>query len=218
MYQRLAPLLPLSLVLLLSACAVQPEREERIAVSEGFQLDFAQLVTGMNDEVMKAQAEPIEPSEQQLRELADEQSYELPPFADSILERGFTLIGTPYRYGGQSIKSGFDCSGFVGYLFSKEAGIELPRSTREMISLDAPKIKRSELEPGDLVFFNNRGRGRVSHAGIYIGDNQFIHSSSSRSGGVRVDSLDDAYWRASFMQAKRVLALASASSDIPSRN
>jgi len=218
MYQRLAPLLPLSLVLLLSACAGQPERQERISASDDFQFDFAPLAAGTNDVVQEAQAKSSEPSEQQLRELADEQSYELPPFADSILERGFTLVGTPYRYGGQSIKSGFDCSGFVGYLFSKEAGIELPRSTREMISLDAPKIKRSELEPGDLVFFNNRGRGRVSHAGIYIGDNQFIHSSSSRSGGVRVDSLDDAYWRASFMQAKRVLALASASSDIPSRN
>lgn len=218
MYQRLAPLLPLSLVLLLSACAGQPERQERISASDDFQFDFAPLAAGTNDVVQEAQAKSSEPSEQQLRELADEQSYELPPFADSILERGFTLVGTPYRYGGQSIKSGFDCSGFVGYLFSKEAGIELPRSTREMISLDAPKIKRSELEPGDLVFFNNRGRGRVSHAGIYIGDNQFIHSSSSRSGGVRVDSLDDTYWRASFMQAKRVLALASASSDIPSRN
>ncbi|OYW92402.1 MAG: peptidase P60 [Pseudomonadales bacterium 32-61-5] len=218
MYQRLAPLLPLSLVLLLSACAGQPERQERISASDDFQFDFAPLAAGTNDVVQEAQAKSSEPSEQQLRELADEQSYELPPFADSILERGFTLVGTPYRYGGQSIKSGFDCSGFVGYLFSKEAGIELPRSTREMISLDAPKIKRSELEPGDLVFFNNRGRGRVSHAGIYIGDNQFIHSSSSRSGGVRVDSLDDTYWRASFMQAKRVLALASASSDAPSRH
>lgn len=218
MRQRLIPLLPLSLVLLLSACAGQPERQERISASDDFQFDFAPLVTGMSDIAQEAQAEASEPSEQQLRELADEQSYELPPLADSILERGFTLVGTPYRYGGKSIRTGFDCSGFVGYLFSKEAGIDLPRSTREMIGLDAPKIKRSELEPGDLVFFNNRGRGRVSHAGIYIGDDQFIHSSSSRSGGVRVDSLDDAYWRASFMQAKRVLALASAASDVASRH
>jgi len=107
------------------------------------------------------------------------------------------------------VKSGFDCSGFVGFLFRKEAGLELPRSTRELINLDAPVVKRNELEPGDVVFFNNRGRGRVSHAGIYIGDDQFIHASSSRSGGVRVDSLDDHYWRASYMEAKRVLALAS---------
>jgi cell wall-associated NlpC family hydrolase len=84
-----------------------------------------------------------------------------------------------------------------------------------MINLDAPLVSRTELEPGDIVFFNNRGRGRVSHAGIYIGDDQFIHSSSSRSGGVRVDSLDDRYWRASFMEAKRVLAQAPAA---PQRN
>ncbi|MBF6623207.1 MAG: C40 family peptidase, partial [Pseudomonas stutzeri] len=133
MRQRFASLLPLSLVLLLSACAGQPERQERISASDDFQFDFAPLAAGTNDVVQEAQAKSSEPSEQQLRELADEQSYELPPFADSILERGFTLVGTPYRYGGQSIKSGFDCSGFVGYLFSKEAGIELPRSTREMI-------------------------------------------------------------------------------------
>lgn len=217
MPQRFLPLLPVSLVLLLSACAGQPQQQESVRVSEDFQLNFEQLVTGMKA-AEDAQAQSDEPSELELRELADEQSYELPPLADSILERGFTLVGTPYRYGGQSIKTGFDCSGFVGYLFRKEAGIELPRSTREMISLNAPKIKRSELEPGDLVFFNNRGRGRVSHAGIYIGDDQFIHSSSSRSGGVRVDSLDDAYWRASFMQAKRVLALASVASEATSRN
>lgn len=181
-------------------------------MSEGFEFELpAQRV-----EVANVPAEAAdEPSEQQLRELADEQSYQLPALADSVLERGFTLVGTPYRYGGSSTRTGFDCSGFVGFLFRKEAGIELPRSTREMIDLDAPKIKRSELEPGDVVFFNNRGRGRVSHAGIYIGDDQFIHSSSSRSGGVRVDSLDDQYWRASFMQAKRVLALASDSSAIP---
>ena len=80
-----------------------------------------------------------------------------------------------------------------------------------MINLDAPVIARSELKPGDIVFFNNRGRGRVSHAGIYIGDDQFIHSSSHRSGGVRVDSLDDRYWSASYMEAKRVLAQVSPS-------
>ena len=83
---------------------------------------------------------------------------------------------------------------------------------------EAPKIKRSELEPGDVVFFNNRGRGQVSHAGIYIGGDRFIHSSSSRSGGVRVDSLDDKYWRSSFMQAKRVLVLAHNSSAVSSHH
>lgn len=206
MHQRFFPLLPFAFVMLLTACAGQPERIEAPLVSEGFEFDFAAYESEPDSSRLGATEEP---SEQQLSELTDEQSYELPALANSVLERGFRLVGTPYRYGGSSTRTGFDCSGFVGFVFRKEAGLELPRSTREMIQLEAPRIERSELEPGDVVFFNNRGRGRVSHAGIYIGDSQFIHSSSSRSGGVRVDSLDDSYWRASFMQAKRVLALAS---------
>ena len=84
----------------------------------------------------------------------------------------------------------------------------LPRSTREMINVDAPKVARNKLKPGDLLFFSTNGRGRVSHAGIYLGDNQFIHSSSRRSGGVRIDSLGDRYWSKTFLEAKRALAMA----------
>ncbi len=215
MRKRLAPLLPFALISLLTACAMQPEQAETQHPLQGFQFDLRTDSAELNG---NAPVATDEPTEQQLRELADDQSYELPALADSVVERGFTLVGTPYRYGGSSTKTGFDCSGFVSFLFRKEAGIELPRSTREMINLDAPKIKRSDLEPGDVVFFNNRGRGRVSHAGIYIGGDQFIHSSSSRSGGVRIDSLDDKYWRSSFMQAKRVLALAHDSSAIPAHH
>jgi cell wall-associated NlpC family hydrolase len=215
MRQRLFSLLPFGFFMLLTACAVQPEQADVPRVPQGFELD---LRAYQSEPDAGRQGVTGEPSEQQLRELADEQSYELPSLVDSVLERGFTLVGTPYRYGGSSTRTGFDCSGFVGFVFHKEAGIELPRSTREMIQLDAPKVERSELEPGDVVFFNNRGRGRVSHAGIYIGDDRFIHSSSSRSGGVRVDSLDDSYWRASFMQAKRVLALASDSNSVPTHH
>ena len=215
MRQRLAPLLPLSLIMLLAACAVQPEQPDAPVVPRGFAFNFP---ADMSDAQTGAQSESEEPTEQQLHELADEQSYELPALADSVLELGFKLVGTPYRYGGSSTKTGFDCSGFVGFLFRKEAGIDLPRSTREMINLDAPKVARNDLEPGDVVFFNNRGRGRVSHAGIYIGNDQFIHSASRRSGGVRVDSLDDKYWRSSFMQAKRVLALAHDSNAVPTHH
>ena len=192
MLNRFAPLVPLAFAALLSACAghvVQPE----IAV-------------------LPVSLPLAEPTPAQVSELTDEKPYQLPVLADSILDRGMELVGTRYRAGGTSTKTGFDCSGFVGYLFREEAGIKLPRSTREMINLDAPLVARSELEPGDIVFFNNRGRGRVSHAGIYIGDDQFIHSSSSRSGGVRVDSMDDRYWSTSYMEAKRVLAKAPAQS------
>ena len=120
------------------------------------------------------------------------------------------MLFRSYRFGGSSANTGFDCSGFVGYLFKEEVGLDLPRSTREMISLDAPRVQRDELEPGDVIFFNNRGRGRVSHTGIYMGDNRFIHSSSSKSGGVRIDSLKSAYWSRSYLDAKRVLAMGTA--------
>lgn len=201
MRKSLAHIIPLALAALLTACAGQPVQQSayesassRLLQSHplaGF--DFAELEQSEDDALVRFDAE---------------QNYQLPQLADSILQRGLTLLGTPYRFGGSSASTGFDCSGFVSFVFRKEAGIELPRSTGEMIKLDAPKVARDKLQPGDLVFFNNRGRGRVSHAGIYIGDDQFIHSSSSRSGGVRVDSLDDKYWRASYMEAKRVLAMA----------
>lgn len=149
-----------------------------------------------------------EPDDAAVATLLDEQDYELPNLAESILDHGLTLVGTRYRYGGSSVQSGFDCSGFIGYLFKEELGLQLPRSSRDMINIDAPKVARDELEPGDLLFFSTAGRNRVSHAGIYMGDNQFIHSSSSRSGGVRVDSLEDRYWSRTFIEAKRALALA----------
>lgn len=187
MPNHLATLVPLALAIFLTGCAGQ-------ATQQAFSIP--QRVSLIQ-----------EPSREDLAALND--GYRLPALADSILVRGFGLLGTPYRYGGTSEITGFDCSGFISYLFREEAGIELPRSTREMISLDAPRVARNELAPGDLIFFNDRGRGRVSHVGVYIGDGQFLHSASRRGGGVRVDSLSDSYWSASYLQAKRALVLAS---------
>ena len=132
-------------------------------------------------------------------------NYQLPSLSDSLLDRGKTLLGTPYQYGGNSRKTGFDCSGFVSHVYKEELDIQLPRTTRGLLSMDAPVIARADLEPGDLILFNDRGRGRVTHVGIYMGDDEFIHSSSKRSGGVRVDKLSNRYWNASYLQAKRVL-------------
>lgn len=194
MLKRFAPLVPLALTVLLAACAghsPQPQADDAAA-----------------QPVARPLSQQVEPADDEITALIDDKPYEMPQLADSLLDLGRSLIGTRYRYGGTSVQSGFDCSGFVGYLFREEVGLELPRSTRELINLDAPKVARADLEPGDLILFNDRGRGRVSHAGIYLGDDQFIHSSSSRSGGVRIDSLDDSYWNRSYLQAKRVLALA----------
>lgn len=196
MLKRFAPLVPFALISLLVGCATQPSQPVMTPYQPALVID-----------------EDLAPvfEEEALPDLAEQPTYELPALAENILSLGRSLVGTRYRFGGSSASTGFDCSGFVGYLFKEEVGLELPRSTREMITLDAPRVQRDELEPGDVIFFNNRGRGRVSHTGIYMGDNRFIHSSSSRSGGVRIDSLHDSYWSRSYLDAKRVLALSSAS-------
>lgn len=202
MFPRVAPLSILTLCLLLGACAGTVTHDEQLSrapeealfqpASPADALDLDLAGESLTDET----AEPL---------ALDAHEYQLPTLADTLLQRGLALLGTPYRAGGGSERTGFDCSGFVSYLFREEAGIVLPRSTREMIRMAAPVVSRDQLQPGDVLFFNDRGRGRVSHAGIYIGNGEFIHSSSRRSGGVRVDSLDDRYWNASYLQAKRIL-------------
>lgn len=207
MLNRFAPLVPLALVSLLFGCAAQmPASQQQVQASPYKSSVTAQSAAKRVDYVSVLDDEIA--TEDELARFSDNKPYELPVLADSILERGKSLIGTRYRFGGTSTTSGFDCSGFIGYLFREEAGMSLPRSTREMINVDAPLVKRNDLKPGDLLFFSTAGRGRVSHAGIYLGDDQFIHSSSRRSGGVRVDSLDDAYWARTFIEAKRALAMA----------
>ena len=199
MLKRFAPLVPLALFTLLIGCAAHSP------VSQQEQQQVKNSATAQSSSVL-FQEELA--TDKELADFAGGKSYQLPVLADSILERGMSLIGTRYRFGGTS-EAGFDCSGFIGYLFREEAGMNLPRSTREMINVDAPLVARSALKPGDLLFFATNGRrGRVSHAGIYLGDNQFIHSSSRKSGGVRVDSLGDSYWNKSFIEAKRALAMA----------
>ncbi|VVQ27950.1 hypothetical protein PS943_00632 [Pseudomonas fluorescens] len=208
MLNRFAPLVPLALVTLLFGCAAhspvsQQEQQQQLKNSATAQSSALYQQALFQEEAA---------TEKELADFAGGKSYQLPVLADSILERGMSLIGTRYRFGGTS-EAGFDCSGFIGYLFREEAGLNLPRSTREMINVDAPLVSRSKLEPGDLLFFATNGRrGRVSHAGIYLGDNQFIHSSSRRSGGVRIDSLGDSYWNKTFIEAKRALALAPTAS------
>ncbi|WP_046854536.1 C40 family peptidase [Pseudomonas sp. CCOS 191] len=204
MLKRFAPLVPLALVTLLYGCAstgsVAPSQDQRMATEQSVKAKASTSSVFAEEELA---------SEDDLEAFSsNSKPYQLPVLADSILERGMALIGTRYRFGGTSEKSGFDCSGFIGYLFREEAGMNLPRSTREMINVDAPKVARNKLKPGDLLFFSTNGRGRVSHAGIYLGDNQFIHSSSRRSGGVRIDSLGDRYWSKTFIEAKRALAMA----------
>ena len=127
----------------------------------------------------------------------------LSALSNEVLMRAIGLVGTPYRYGGDSPEGGFDCSGLVDFVFLDAAGLRLPRSTRELIEIDAPSIERDKLQPGDLVFFNPGG-GRTSHIGIYVGEGRFVHAPST-GGTVRLDALESRYWQRFYQGAKRVL-------------
>lgn len=121
--------------------------------------------------------------------------------AQEVLMQALSLTGIQYKYGGKSPETGFDCSGFVRYVFSQATKITLPPTARA-ISQMGKTVKKDELQPGDLVFFNTL-KTAFSHVGIYMGDNKFIHSPSS-GGGVRVENMDSAYWTKRFNGAQRI--------------
>ncbi|RYF79281.1 MAG: peptidoglycan endopeptidase [Comamonadaceae bacterium] len=111
------------------------------------------------------------------------------------------FLGVPYKRGGNTAETGFDCSGFVRAMYDKSMGLILPRRAEEQAAA-TQKIDRSELKPGDLVFFNTMRRA-FSHVGIYVGDGKFIHSP--RAGAeVRVESMNVSYWQRRFNGARRV--------------
>lgn len=118
-----------------------------------------------------------------------------------LLQKALTLLGTPYRWGGTDPAKGFDCSGLVGYVFRTALGIELPRVSRDMARSGERVADRARLAAGDLVFFGLKGR--INHVGIYLGEGRFLHAPS-RGKDVRVSSLDQGYWGARFLQARRV--------------
>lgn len=126
------------------------------------------------------------------------------PVAEDVLFRALGLVGTPYRWGGNTPDSGFDCSGLIAYVYRDAAGISLPRSTREMIGMRAPNVGADALQTGDLIFFATNGGSQVSHAGIYVGEGRFVHAPAT-GGTVKLDTLSKAYWQKAYLSAKRVL-------------
>jgi cell wall-associated NlpC family hydrolase len=111
-----------------------------------------------------------------------------------------SLQGTPYRYGKASPEEGFDCSGFVKYVYQKQ-GINLPRTVKDMASY-LPQIPKDDIISGDLVFFNTDEQS-FSHVGIYINNDQFIHAPSQKTGKVLVSSLNNHYWQKHYIGARR---------------
>ena len=125
-----------------------------------------------------------------------------PAAANAVLMRALGLVGTPYRYGGNTPEGGFDCSGLVTYVYRDMLDLRLPRTSRELAGARGERVDDDRLAAADLVFF---GSGEdVSHVGIYVGEGRFVHAPST-GGTVRLDRLDGVYWRDHFRGALRVL-------------
>ena len=121
--------------------------------------------------------------------------------ATGMVIQAMGLLGVPYRRGGNTESTGFDCSGFVRHLYERSVGRLLPRRAEEQARA-TQVIDKEELKPGDLVFFNTMRRA-FSHVGIYVGDGQFIHSPRAGQ-SVRVEDMRSAYWQKRFNGARRV--------------
>jgi cell wall-associated NlpC family hydrolase len=171
---------------------------------------FAPVLIGLSALLLvTAQAEPARPDDEIERPGSDlgflDQTVEirqrLSQTASDLVLHASRFLGVPYRRGGISAEQGFDCSGFVRAMYEQTFGAILPRRARDQAEA-TQKIERQELRPGDLVFFDTM-RQKFSHVGIYIGDNQFIHSPKPGQ-MVEVQDMQQAYWNRRFTGARRV--------------
>jgi cell wall-associated NlpC family hydrolase len=119
--------------------------------------------------------------------------------SNDVAVHALGLVGTPYRYGGNTPEGGFDCSGLIGYVYQKSAGRATPRTVARMAAFGHP-VAMSDMRSGDLVLF---GASTPSHAGIYVGEGRFVHAPST-GGEVRLDRLDGVYWSRQPVQARRL--------------
>ncbi|AZR60243.1 MULTISPECIES: C40 family peptidase [Eikenella] len=120
--------------------------------------------------------------------------------AGDLIMNAMSLIGLSYRFGGNSPTQGLDCSGFMQYIFKRSMGITLPRTSAEMATV-GQQVDRANLKPGDMVFFGSGGR--VSHVGMYIGNDRFIHAP--RTGrDIEITSMNGNYWKSRYITARRV--------------
>lgn len=121
--------------------------------------------------------------------------------ASDLVVNAMGFLGVPYRRGGSTVETGFDCSGFVRAMYEQTVGLVLPRKAEQQAAA-TEKIDKKDLAPGDLVFFNTMRR-TFSHVGIYIGDGKFIHSPKPGA-EVRVENMAESYWSRRFDGARRV--------------
>ena len=121
--------------------------------------------------------------------------------ADDLLMSAMALLGVSYRWGGTKPATGLDCSGFIQYVFRQAWNVNLPRTSSEMAKVGIP-VNKSDLQPGDLVFFSRYGR-RVGHVGLYIGDGKFIHAPSTGK-KIQIANLDNVYYVKHYVGARRI--------------
>ena len=121
------------------------------------------------------------------------------PQGNEVVLYALGLIDTGYRFGGKNPEAGLDCSGMVSYIYGRAAGLKVNGSAAD-IARGGRSVEREALRPGDLVFFNTRGRS-YSHVGIYIGDARFVHAPST-NGRVRIDHLQDRYYAQRYEAAR----------------
>ena len=137
----------------------------------------------------------------QIEQLRQSVSKNVSNTASELVVTALGFLGVPYRMGGNTVETGFDCSGFVRAMYQQTVGLILPRKAEQQAAA-TEKIERGDLQPGDLVFFNTLKRA-FSHVGIYVGEGKFIHSP--RPGGeVRVENMGVSYWNHRFDGARRV--------------
>jgi len=131
---------------------------------------------------------------------------------DDLIREALRNRGQPYVWGGAS-RGGFDCSGFVCYVFARQRGLKLPHSASAQALRGTP-ISSTELQPGDLVFFTTYRRG-ISHVGIYVGKRKFIHAANHRQ-DVRIDSIDNGYYAHRLRAARRICPIRFSPSELKS--
>lgn len=171
----------------------------RISYFLCFLLGFANATCAATEPAPATLESPIEL--QLATELMEVNDTNWPVRASEVLINALSLTGIRYKYGGNSPETGFDCSGFVRYVFKQATSLTLPHSALA-ISQIGKTVPKNELQPGDLVFFNTL-KATFSHVGIYLGNNRFIHSPS-KGGQVRVENMQDSYWTQHFNGAQRI--------------
>lgn len=139
------------------------------------------------------------PAQQQTKPTSKLQA--LTDHASELALHAMGMLGIHYKYGGNTPEEGLDCSGLVNIIFREAWGKELPRTAKQL-SREGERVEKTDLQPGDLVFYNTLRRS-FSHVGIYLGDRKFIHAPSS-GGQVRIESMDVDYWKKRFNGARRI--------------